>query len=136
MKQTGQRILLAAGVVMGLSSLSFAGSRKVEMCHVPPGNPDKRHTIRIGDKAIDAHLDHGDYFGKCRAVRRRARGVDDDVRERDDHEWYRDANERRKRLEERSRELAKLREERDRELDKAEDEAGRKRSRAARRTLA
>jgi hypothetical protein len=47
----------------------------VVICHVPPGNPDARHTIRISDAALDAHLKHGinaqhenrerDYLGDC-----------------------------------------------------------------------
>jgi hypothetical protein len=47
----------------------------VVICHVPPGNPDARHTIRINEAALDAHLEHGhknahqnvdrDYLGEC-----------------------------------------------------------------------
>jgi len=37
---------------------------KVLVCHVPPGNPDNRHTICIGKPALKAHLRlhvaHGD----------------------------------------------------------------------------
>jgi hypothetical protein len=39
----------------------------VELCHVPPGNPDKRHTIRVAVSAVAAHLAHGDYLGACGA---------------------------------------------------------------------
>jgi hypothetical protein len=38
---------------------------KVTICHIPPGNPDNAHTIRVSDNAVDAHLDHGDTLGKC-----------------------------------------------------------------------
>lgn len=31
---------------------------KVEICHVPPGNPDNRHTIWISQSALQAHLDN------------------------------------------------------------------------------
>jgi hypothetical protein len=43
----------------------------VMICHIPPGNPSKRHTICIGRSAIPAHLAHkadtgeSDYFGPC-----------------------------------------------------------------------
>ncbi len=49
---------------------------KVVICHVPPGNPDNRHTISISENAVDAHMNHGhnkkhadrerDYLGECR----------------------------------------------------------------------
>ena len=44
----------------------------VEICHVPPGNPEARHTIVVGQAALDAHMAHkahgsdmGDYMGSC-----------------------------------------------------------------------
>lgn len=47
------------------------------VCHVPPGNPDNRHTITVGVNAVKAHLRHthadrkngaiGDYLGDCNA---------------------------------------------------------------------
>lgn len=51
---------------------------KVLVCHVPPGNPDARHNICIGPKAVQKHLDHhhgedsdgvqySDYLGDCDA---------------------------------------------------------------------
>ena len=42
-------------------------SGKVVMCHVPPGNPSKAHSILISPSAVAAHLAHGDYFGCCGA---------------------------------------------------------------------
>ena len=39
---------------------------KVTICHIPPGNPDNAHTIRVSENAVDAHLDHGDTLGKCK----------------------------------------------------------------------
>lgn len=38
---------------------------KVEVCHIPPGNPDAAKTIVIGKPALVAHLAHGDTEGKC-----------------------------------------------------------------------
>ena len=44
------------------------GTCKVTICHIPPGNPDNRHTIRVGEPAVQAHIDHGDYPGACDPV--------------------------------------------------------------------
>jgi len=38
---------------------------KTVICHVPPGNPSKAHTITIGDPAVSKHIAHGDYVGSC-----------------------------------------------------------------------
>jgi len=38
---------------------------KVEICHIPPGNPENAHTIRVGVPAMVAHLAHGDSIGAC-----------------------------------------------------------------------
>lgn len=38
---------------------------KVTICHIPPGNPEARHTIRVGRSALKAHLKHGDFEGSC-----------------------------------------------------------------------
>jgi len=46
----------------------FAGAAKVEVCHVPPDNPDNFHTITISENALAAHLAHGDIEGACNAV--------------------------------------------------------------------
>ncbi len=37
----------------------------VTICHIPPGNPDNKHTISIGQSAVKAHLGHGDTLGDC-----------------------------------------------------------------------
>lgn len=38
---------------------------KIEICHIPPGNPGKRKAIRIGASAWPAHEAHGDTTGPC-----------------------------------------------------------------------
>jgi hypothetical protein len=38
---------------------------KVIICHAPPGNPNNRHTIEVGQSAVSAHLGHGDTLGAC-----------------------------------------------------------------------
>jgi len=39
--------------------------KKVLVCHIPPGNPQNAHTIRISENAVQTHLDHGDSLGIC-----------------------------------------------------------------------
>ena len=40
-------------------------SKKIEICHIPPGNPDAAHTLNISVNALRAHLAHGDYLEAC-----------------------------------------------------------------------
>lgn len=44
---------------------AYKKEHKVAICHIPPGNPDNAHTIKIDESAVEAHLDHGDDLGKC-----------------------------------------------------------------------
>jgi hypothetical protein len=37
----------------------------VQICHIPPGNPENAHTITVGADAVAAHLAHGDSLGPC-----------------------------------------------------------------------
>jgi len=53
-------VLLAFSVL----GVAYAGS-KVQICHIPPGNPANFHTITVSDKALPAHLGHGDIPGSC-----------------------------------------------------------------------
>ena len=39
--------------------------KKINVCHVPPGNSDNAHTINISVNALKDHLAHGDSLGKC-----------------------------------------------------------------------
>ena len=48
---------------------AIAEEAKVEVCHIPPGNPDNAHTITISENALAAHLDHGDHVGACDSAR-------------------------------------------------------------------
>ncbi|PTL77094.1 hypothetical protein [Vitiosangium sp. GDMCC 1.1324] len=38
---------------------------KVTVCHIPPGNPARAHTLIVGQPAVKAHLKHGDTLGPC-----------------------------------------------------------------------
>lgn len=40
-------------------------AENIEICHIPPGNPDAQHTISIGEPAWQAHEGHGDTMGEC-----------------------------------------------------------------------
>jgi hypothetical protein len=52
-------LVVAAGV-------AWAGPEpKVEICHIPPGNPSNFHTIMVNANALAAHLAHGDFAGPC-----------------------------------------------------------------------
>jgi len=39
--------------------------KNVTICHVPPGNPDRAHTITVSENAAQERLDRGDYRGAC-----------------------------------------------------------------------
>jgi Dictyostelium (slime mold) repeat len=39
--------------------------KKVTLCHMPPGHPDRANTISVGEAAVRAHLRHGDHLGPC-----------------------------------------------------------------------
>jgi len=43
----------------------MAQTVKVDVCHIPPGNPENAHTITISENAVAAHLEHGDHIGPC-----------------------------------------------------------------------
>lgn len=38
---------------------------KIEICHIPPGNPNNPQTITIAKSALAAHLSHGDHKDEC-----------------------------------------------------------------------
>ena len=62
--------LLTLSLLLGLALFSAAAaqagsSNKVNVCHMPPGNPGNWHTITISEKALSAHLNHGDLAGTC-----------------------------------------------------------------------
>jgi hypothetical protein len=53
-----------------------ADTRKTTICHIPPGNPANAHTICVGNAAVPAHLDHGDFAGTCDCTAGVDAGVD------------------------------------------------------------
>ena len=63
----GLRLLLCMGfvVVVVLPGVTLADSAKVDVCHLPPGNPNNFHSITISEDDEQAHLNHGDLEGDC-----------------------------------------------------------------------
>lgn len=58
---TSYATLLVAVLAFGAP----AYAAKVQICHVPPGNPANFHTITVSENALQAHLGHGDLLGSC-----------------------------------------------------------------------
>lgn len=50
------------------SGLEDEDTKKVTICHIPPGNESAANTISIGRPALEAHLGHGDYEGECKSA--------------------------------------------------------------------
>jgi len=55
-----------------LNQYSCGSGDQVRICHVPPGNPEAKHTLCIGRAAVSAHIGHHqayngeeDYLGFC-----------------------------------------------------------------------
>lgn len=64
-----KRVLYSVAAVMMLvlvtAGPAVANSSKVQVCHLPPSDPTNFHTITISEKALPAHLGHGDLPGSC-----------------------------------------------------------------------
>ena len=59
--------IAALFVLVFLSGVVLAQNDKITICHCPPGNPNKCHTITISINAWAAHLENhpGDHIGAC-----------------------------------------------------------------------
>ena len=55
----------ATATPTGTASPSGDVPAKVDVCHVPAGNPDNAHSISVGESALEDHLAHGDAQGAC-----------------------------------------------------------------------
>lgn len=53
--------------ISSVCTATSTSSKKVDICHIPPGNPGNAHTISVSSNAQDAHLAHGDTLGGCSA---------------------------------------------------------------------
>ena len=56
------------GISMVIPGIAVAGGAKVEVCHVPPEDPDNFHTIKISSNALTPHLAHADLSGACNGL--------------------------------------------------------------------
>jgi len=61
-------LLLAVLSICIFLPCAVAAGTKIDVCHVPPGNPDNYHTISINDNALSAHVAHGDLLDSCNAL--------------------------------------------------------------------
>ena len=59
--------LLVSIAILAVTIAPPASARadKVTVCHQPPGNPGNPQTIEVKQKAVSAHLAHGDTLGEC-----------------------------------------------------------------------
>ena len=46
----------------------LSSEKKVIVCHYPPENPSNKHSLEIGESALQAHLAHGDTVGACPSI--------------------------------------------------------------------
>jgi len=58
-------VLLAVLAILSVAVVSADSPGKVDICHIPPGNPANAHVINVSVRAIPAHLAHGDTLGQC-----------------------------------------------------------------------
>jgi hypothetical protein len=68
LRKAGLFVHCCIGIAAFHMAGAVAGEAKVDVCHVPPGNPDNAHTITISESALSAHLEHGDHVGACESA--------------------------------------------------------------------
>ena len=61
--------LFIAIILAAEGTVATASPDKVTICHVPPGNPERAHTLLVSQASLRAHLAHGDYLGACDATK-------------------------------------------------------------------
>lgn len=50
----------------GSEIVATKGDRhRIAVCHMPPGNPERRRTIAVSTADLEEHLEHGDTLGSC-----------------------------------------------------------------------
>lgn len=70
MDQNGDVRFWGAPLTWGSNDCSVTpGSNgKVDICHLPPGNPANCNSLSIAPNGVPGHLGHGDYAGACVAA--------------------------------------------------------------------
>ena len=66
MKKT-LRLTMLVIVLAVFGAMTVQAASKVQVCHLPPGNPDNFHSITVPETRLSAHLAHGDLTGSCSA---------------------------------------------------------------------
>ncbi len=61
-------LVVVLGALGAVASVRADSQGKVDICHIPPGNPANAHTINVSVNAVPAHLAHGDYLGECQTL--------------------------------------------------------------------
>jgi hypothetical protein len=56
-------LLVIAALLVAVSVRPVHAGIKVDICHIPPGNPGNAHYISVDESAVPAHLAHGDTAG-------------------------------------------------------------------------
>jgi hypothetical protein len=66
MKKSSAVVKLVAVLAICGATVAFGAKLgKVDICHIPPGNPANAHTINVSENAVPAHIAHGDTPGAC-----------------------------------------------------------------------
>lgn len=58
-------VLLVVLAVFGVAIVSADSPGKIDICHIPPGNPANAHIINVSVRSVPAHLAHGDRLYTC-----------------------------------------------------------------------
>ena len=58
-------LLAMTFAILLISTPANAGPSKVEVCHIPPDDPENFHTITVNQNALPAHIAHYDLGGAC-----------------------------------------------------------------------
>lgn len=58
-------LLLVSTLLNTTTTANAKGNTKMDVCHIPPDDPSNYHTLNINNKAMKAHLAHGDIAGNC-----------------------------------------------------------------------
>lgn len=61
-------LMLTVTITLSFSPTDIQADRKetkIFVCHNAEKNPENAHTISVSEKAVPAHLAHGDFLGEC-----------------------------------------------------------------------
>ncbi len=64
---TARALVAGLAIAFFLSPSALATQEQVLICHVPPGEPHEAREIRVRERIVYTHLEHGDLVGECPA---------------------------------------------------------------------